>query len=528
MPFVSPAYHEFTKYDPETIATQGRQLDWSQQPQPYKTYPIGHRLELKPHLTLKKAESEASNRFLQRLSRLLQLSYGVTAVMPSDRPVYFRTAPSAGGLYPAELYVLSRGREELAAGVYNFQAIDHSLLKFWDECHWEDLASACFQHPQFETSSVVLVVTAVFFRSAWRYEDRAYRRLCLDSGHLLGNIELAANMTGFRAASIGEFRDDEIERLLSLDDREEGPLAILPLQDLLEQPSVKRYRLERELFAGEFDSPTEAVQRGEWLSYLHQHTRISASHPQSPTSSGESLTASRFWTELPPFPESATELPAAEDKYNFPFCDRIGMQISPISWGHMLQPLANTFLRRRSTRQFTGGNIPVDALRQLLNFAYHAEHYRPQGFDPQPDFFDLSLIETFVVANGVDGLDDGCYYYAPHAQELRQIRFKSFRQDLHYLCLGQNLGRDAAVAIVHTADLRQAIERFGDRGYRYLHMDAGHLGQKLNLAAVRLQLGVSGIAGFFDNLVNEVLGIPQNEAVLYITTIGQPPLSVDG
>lgn len=52
------------------------------------------------------------------------------------------------------------------------------------------------------------------------------------------------------------------------------------------------------------------------------------------------------------------------------------------------------------------------------------------------------------------GLDDGCYYYAPQAQELRQIRFKNFRRELHFLCLGQDLGRDAAMVLFHTADLQ--------------------------------------------------------------------------
>ncbi|NER30962.1 MAG: SagB/ThcOx family dehydrogenase, partial [Symploca sp. SIO1C4] len=71
------------------------------------------------------------------------------------------------------------------------------------------------------------------------------------------------------------------------------------------------------------------------------------------------------------------------------------------------------------------------------------------------------------------------------------------------------------------ADLKMAVSKYGDRAYRYLHMDAGHLGQRLNLAAIGLDLGVSGIAGFFDDQVNEVLGIPTDEAVLYITTLGQ-------
>ena len=120
------------------------------------------------------------------------------------------------------------------------------------------------------------------------------------------------------------------------------------------------------------------------------------------------------------------------------------------------------------------------------------------------------------------GLEEGCYYYAPKAQELRQIRFKNFRRELHFLCLGQELGQNAAAVLFHTADLKSAVAEYGDRVYRYLHMDAGHLGQRLNLAAIRLNLGVSGIGGFFDDQVNEVLGIPSDEAVLYITTFGRP------
>ena len=119
-------------------------------------------------------------------------------------------------------------------------------------------------------------------------------------------------------------------------------------------------------------------------------------------------------------------------------------------------------------------------------------------------------------------MESGCYYYAPKVQELRQIRFKNFHRELHFLCLGQDLGRDAAAVLFHTADLQAAITQYGDRVYRYLHMDAGHLGQRLNLAAIRLNLGVSGIAGFFDDRVNEILGIPVDEAAIYITTLGRP------
>lgn len=177
--------------------------------------------------------------------------------------------------------------------------------------------------------------------------------------------------------------------------------------------------------------------------------------------------------------------------------------------------------QRRSTRAYSGADLSLGDLQALLHFTYQPEAYLLQGLDEAPDYFDLGLVETFVAVSGVTGLDAGCYYYAPKAQELRQIRFKNFRRELHYLCLGQDLGRDAAAVLFHTADLKAAVEKYGDRAYRYLHLDAGHLGQRLNLAAIRLGLGVSGIAGFFDDQVNELLGIPEDEAVLYITTLGR-------
>ncbi|NET48954.1 MAG: SagB/ThcOx family dehydrogenase [Merismopedia sp. SIO2A8] len=215
------------------------------------------------------------------------------------------------------------------------------------------------------------------------------------------------------------------------------------------------------------------------------------------------------------------EAPAG-DSYNFPFCYKVSMASPSIDWGNELLELEQTMLKRRSTREYSGAVLTLNELKAVLDFTYQPYNYVEQGLERNPDYFDVSLLETFMAVSGVQGLDEGCYYYAPVAQELRQIRFKNFRRELHVLCLGQDLGRDAGAVIFHTADLSKAVQRYGDRAYRYLHLDAGHLGQRLNLAAIRLGLGVSGIGGFFDDTVNEVLGIPVDEAVIYITTLGRP------
>lgn len=510
---IAQHYHERTKYDPEMIASKNKRLDWENQPIPFKEYKLGTTIDLKPYLQEDpQAFAQEPGQRWWRLSRLLLCSYGLTAKMATmiGPPVYLRAAPSAGGLYPAEVYLISRGTSILPPGLYNYQCPSHSLVRFWDSEVWSALQEACFQHPSLETTELAIITTAIFYRSAWRYEDRAYRRVFLDTGHLLGNIELAGALTGYRPSLIGGFVDQKVNDLLYLNPEQEGAIAVVPLADQFQGQSNPSQPTALPS-ATQVDYPE--LPDGELLAYLHQATQI------EPTDKEQ--------IESPPSDDSESEN-LGEDKYNFPFCTKISTATVPIQWGSMTeegyapQALENTILKRRSTRAYSGAPLTLDELNLLLDFTYQPQHYSEQGFDRSSDYFDLSLIETFVAISGVTGLDEGCYYYAPKAQELRQIRFKNFRRELHYLCLGQELGRDASVVLFHTADLKKAVAKYGDRAYRYLHLDAGHLGQRLNLAAIYLTLGVSGIGGFFDQQVNEVLGIPPDEAVLYITTLGRP------
>ncbi len=493
-------YHQRTKYDPETISSKNTGLDWSRQPSSYKEYKIGASFDLKSYL--QEESTTASDQWWKRLSLFLLCSYGLTAKIPTTvAPIYLRSAPSAGGLYPAEIYLISQGTKLLKPGLYSYQPKDHSLIHFWESDVWPALQAACFQYPLLIETDLVLVTTAVFNRSAWRYQDRAYRRICLDTGHLLGNLELAGAINGFRPYLVGGFIDRSLDDLLYLDSNQEGTTAVMPLVDLEgELPIVSTIS---SAWPALTSSEYPDLPDGELLAYCHEITRIDADQQPSPPRKSSNQSA---------------------DKYNFPFCLKLSTVTPPILWqdNTFLDGLEDTMLKRRSTRSYTGTNLGFDQLKAILDFTYQPQHYGDCGLDEIPDYFDLSLIQSFIAVSGINGLEEGCYYYAPETQELRQIRFKNFRRELHYLCLGQELGRDAAAVIFHTADLSQAIDRYGDRAYRYLHLDAGHLGQRLNLAAIRLGLGVSGIAGFFDDQVNEVLGIPTDEAVLYITTLGQP------
>ncbi|MFN7247300.1 MAG: SagB/ThcOx family dehydrogenase [Microcystis sp.] len=494
---IAQYYHERTKYDPQTIASKSKGLDWSQQPHPFKEYKICQTFDLKPYLSRQMVPQKGD--FWRRISRILGCSYGLTAkIATMGSPLYLRSAPSAGGLYPAEVYLISRGTEFLPAGLYSYQGQSHSLLLFWESDVWTNLQSACFWNPVLENTDIAVVTSAIFYRSAWRYEDRAYRRIFLDTGHLLGNIELSASINDYRAHLIGGFNDIQMNELLYLDSEKESVMTVIPLADLLNI----RQNLPPSTTALPSATTTlyPEIPEGELLNSLHRATIIATDEKIEAT-----VTPSNW-----------------EDKYNFPFCLKVSVTSRPVNWGEDLIDLESTILKRRSTRAYSGASLSLDELRALLHFTYQPQDYAGQNLDPNPDYFALDLLETFIAVSAVTGLEEGCYYYAPKAQELRQIRFKNFRQELHYLCLGQDLGRDAAAVVFHTADLSKAVAKYGDRVYRYLHADAGHLGQRLNLAAIHLGLGVSGIGGFFDDQVNEVLGIPSDEAVIYITTLGRP------
>ncbi|MDX1978183.1 MAG: SagB/ThcOx family dehydrogenase [Pseudanabaenaceae cyanobacterium bins.68] len=492
MPPISLAqhYHQRTKYDPATISAKSSGLDWSNQPSVYKHYKVGKVYDLKPAL------GQSDQGQSQQLSKFLLCSYGITAKIATSAQefLYLRAAPSAGGLYPAEVYLISDGTELLPKGLYHYQPQDHTLVQFWQSDQvWQKLCLSCFQHPALKVTRLAIATSAIFYRSAWRYQARAYRRIFLDTGHLLGNIDLSGAMHGFLPYAIGGFQDEELNQLLFLESASESVTTVLAILD-----------------------PNTPIPPGVWSALASATT-----YDYGSIGEDQLLPQLHLASQI-----RDLKLVAASpelDKYNLPFCPKEStIAAESINWGDRFQYLEQTILRRRSTRAYTGASIDFSSLVILLEFTYQPHNFADQGLYPRGNYFAPELLQTFLAVSNVAGLEDGCYYYSVEAEELRQIRFKNFRPDLHFLCLGQDLGRDAAVVVFHTADLEKAVASYGDRAYRYLHLDAGQLGQRINLAATYLGLGVSGIAGFFDDQVNQLLGIPEQEAVIYITTIGQP------
>jgi SagB-type dehydrogenase family enzyme len=156
----------------------------------------------------------------------------------------------------------------------------------------------------------------------------------------------------------------------------------------------------------------------------------------------------------------------------------------------------------------------LEQAREALAYAF-----RPEG---APWCLAPGRLGFHVVALDVEGLEPGVYDLDPSTLRLALRRSGDFRSETYFMCLGQDLASECAFALVHTADLAALAEAYGDRGYRYACMDAGQIGERLNLWAVHQGLGSSGIGGYYDDQANELLEAPLAHGILYISLVGVP------
>lgn len=176
-------------------------------------------------------------------------------------------------------------------------------------------------------------------------------------------------------------------------------------------------------------------------------------------------------------------------------------------------------LNRRSVRSYTGDPLTIDAVGQLL-WAAQGITQPARGFRTAPSAGATYPFEVYVVAARVTGLDAGIYKYDPQHHRLMLMREGDFRTQLAESALGQSSISDGAINIVLAGIYERTTQRYGDRGIRYVHMEAGHIAQNIFLQAVALGLGSVPIGAFNDSNVQEMLRIPQNENPLYILPVG--------
>ena len=502
---IAERYHEETKYSEEGLRREaaGRpQLQWSRQPVPFR-HVEGERLLLPAEgLPIRRPGEEpadferrdAGRVDAYRLARLLWFTNGCTRIVRMAGGVHhFRAAPSAGAMYPTEVYVAVNDVPGIEPGVHSYQVLDHSLVAVRRGAPLDALRAATFRHPAADRVDVAVILSGVWFRSSWRYRERGYRRVLLDTGHVLGNLVAAAPEEGLHAVPLASFRARLIEHIVAVYPVQDGPLVVVPLVDSARAGTLPRVPLRRsetvewrQALARVGDRlPQDAPER--IIAALHLAGRLD---DQAATISAEAPVPAAA-------PGSALEIP---------------ITTGPSAWAAD-DPVTATIAVRRSTRRFRPQPIAQDALLRALVHGADA----PPGTLLAPE-----LLRTYVVSLDVMGLPPGSYLFDAGGPALAELCRRDLSAEMLHLGLGQEILVHAGAVVVHTVDLTRAVGRCGDRVYRLLGLDAGHVGERLNLAALHEGLGVSGCGGYYDDEMNRALGIPESQAVLYLTCLGVP------
>jgi SagB-type dehydrogenase family enzyme len=482
-------YHHQTMYDPRKMG--GHALDWSNQPCVYKNYSGMIRVNLPEISALpdksftellkpKDAAPATGGVSLQDLSSMLFLGYGITARRQSSGDdFYYRSAPSAGALYPCELYLAAQSVSGLEDGLYH-----HAI-------HRRDLgrlrAGVCGDPPSAgehcKSSSVTFFITAIFYRSIWKYRDRAYRYHLLDTGHLVESLVLAIKSLDLPCQVTYDFDDTAVSAFLGVDSGREACLAVIRIPGRSSLPDEK------------MDWPAEGL----------SHAAASRVSPREEKSAA-----------IREIHEASSRVVEAQDLK----CDMVlECGVRPQLWQsihfeeHFPEKMnfSQAVMTRRSCRNFVSrplGRKELQALMQML--------WMPGDGDFRP----FHYVASGMIVGSCEGLDSGQYWIDPHAHAIGLVRSGEFSADMSQIALNQQWMASAGLQFFFVAPLSVIESLWGPRAYRYAMISAGRLAHRIYLGATALGLGSCGIGAFYDREASALLGLEQSSALLYMVAAG--------
>jgi len=177
-------------------------------------------------------------------------------------------------------------------------------------------------------------------------------------------------------------------------------------------------------------------------------------------------------------------------------------------------PIEQVILRRGSSRKFVRTAITLAQLSTLLDRTTRgvpADFLNPMG---------SQLNHLYLIVHAVEGLESGAYVFHRDRGMLECLKLGNFRDQAGYLGLEQQLAADAAVDLFFLADLRPIFDRFGNRGYRAVQLEAGILGGKLYLASYAQQLGATGLTFYDDEVTRFFSPHAEGKSAIFLVAVG--------
>ena len=421
---------------------------------------------------------------LSRLTRVLYFSSGITKKIKFPDPlgvVDFRAASCTGALYHIEIYIVCSEIQGLDAGVYHFDPKEMKLNLIRSGDFRNIVLSATANDQAIIQAPINLIFTDVFSRNSIKYQSREYRHAFWDCGTILGNTLAITTAHQIPSKVIVGFVDSQVSQLLGLDMIKEAPLVILPLgrteTDMPTSPPLSEINLEAVSSDYESDYPE--------INTIHNSSCLLDEQEVS------------LWKR----PITLEKISHGE---SIPLGENIKVQ----------QSLEETIIKRGSTRKFSYDSITFEQLSTILD-------QTTSGINA--DFVNQKtlLSDIYIIANSVEGLDPGSYYYVREKNSLEPLRKGNFRHVSGNLGLDQDLPHDASVTIFFMTDLKKILEHFGNRGYRVAQLDAAITGGKMYLAAYALGLGATGLTFYDDSVTSFFSPHAANKEAMFLIAIGK-------
>ena len=524
------AYHNRTKHTFDGYARGPETIDWSAQPDSFRRYEGAARVELPMpqaenpigYNGLYQARDITPAEFtLETISQCLRLSLGLTAWKEYQGSRWsLRCNPSSGNLHPTEAYLINLNLTALSNGVYHYNSYEHALEQragFDTEGNNKaDVASAT----QTDQPLLLMALTSITWREAWKYGERAYRYCQLDIGHALAAIRYACALQGWEIVLLNEWSDDDIAKLTGIDRAQDFADAEAEVPDLL--IGIKPYTSSTPPLVHNPDATLARFANSHWAG---QANVLDSKHLYDWPIIDEVIQA----TVKPRLPPSAPETPP-QTHYPAPVvCD------SPHSAQLVIE-------RRRSAQAYDGQtNIDKQQFFRILDMLLPRTDTPPWDCIPWQ-----ATTHLLLFVHRIQGLKPGLYLLARRADavaELKQV-MASDKFDWHSvedcpehiplyhlvdancqkasaaLSCQQRIASDGVFSVSMLAEFDATLAESAWR-YRQLYWEAGCIGQVLYLEAEAIDLQGTGIGCYFDDAVHDMLGLKASRfQAMYHFTLG--------
>ncbi len=517
-------YHTGTKHSYLSIRMHPHGLDWENKPLLFKIYPTLEVTRLPrdfretgmPALTAIAAANASSQEEaipdLETLAELLFFSAGVTrSKKHAQGETFFRAAACTGALYEIELYVVctelaskTPGQPALPAGVYHFGAAEFGLRQLRSGDFRAALVEATGNDPAIAHAPVIIICTGTYWRNAWKYHSRAYRHFGWDNGTILANLLAISEATKLPASIVTGFVDSQVNALLGLDTKKEVAFSLAAIGHVNSAPQP---------------SPPIAKLMLPIVAYSQQEVEYPAMrkmHRASSLDSANEVAAWRVGTDPLVGPASGANSSRA-DTMPAPKGTTVPLDIFDKA-AIATETIEQVISRRGSTRQFSRDPITLQQLALILDRA-------TSGLSV--DFLasrEGHLNDLYLIVNNVAGLTAGAYVYHWERKLLELLKAGDFRDKAGYLGLEQQLPADAAVDVFFLSDLKKILEKYGNRGYRAVQLEAGILGGKLYLGAYAQRLGATGLTFYDDDVVGFFSPHARGKSAIFLVALGRSAL----